>query len=353
MSRIACLRLFLPAVALLAAGCSTDPVSGGGSDLPNGTTIAGTVTLQDSTALAGALVTLKKIVVTPAGDSVLREEAAVTDGSGLFSVTVSEPDRYALYCRSGDGRHTALDQFVTVGPGDGPAGLPLVARPPVDVIGYVDLPGGCFHADVRISVPGAGISSVLAPDHSFRLASAPQGTYDIAVLYRGIANHMRVTVSADPLSGPVYLRTIRFAFMPTMGDTAELYHQTTARESYYITPNSYPSGREPNWYHIVNMENVDYYNWADGAIEPWHGDTFFVPTVYDTVLAGLLFRDDGDRFMIETIDSHVIPVTGQPLLDLRLPAGGRMYAVVAIRLREENGVLLFEVIGAAAIPPAG
>jgi hypothetical protein len=332
-------------LAALALACSSsDPTAGGGSDLPNGTlaVVMGTVSRSDAIPASGAALSLRAITVTPSGDSLLDERATLASSDGGFALDSIAAGRYALVAELPDLGLCAIDQFVDVGDSSDTVLVnPLALAPAVDLLGSLVLPPGCYYSKVVVSVPGLGRRGTVDANHLYVIPRVPQGVYDIAITYDSVVNYLRVRVDARGDTGAVQLRTVGFAVMNVMGDSAHEFHGSTMRYSYAVTPHSYPQGQEPPWYALVDLSKVTYYSWQGSDTVAWTPDSQGAAAAYDTVLAGMIRRDGGGNVLLETVGGPEIALTGVP--PSLLPPQP-VYVTVAVRVRNDGYHLIYEVV---------
>ncbi len=349
----------LPLLGLIAVvgvflSCSSSPTAGGGSDLPNGNVLAvvsGTVVLPDSTPAAGAEVSLRSVRVTPKGDSITGEYTAVTDADGAYALDSVAPGRYVLLVEHKGGGLAAFDQFVdvldTVDTALGAARL----APCVDLVGFVELPPGFFYSKAGVRIVGAGRRALVDINRMYVLEDVPRGTYDIAFTYDSIVNYLRLELPPRGFADSVvYIRNVAFAVMDVMGDTSHEFHASGMRHSYAITPRQYDHGQEPPWYSSVDLARVTYFEWEGDGLTEWMPDQAGPAAEYDTLLSGMLYRDDHGQVLIETVGGRVLVLSGMPSGVL---AGDEpVFVTVAVLERWDGNRTYYTVVDVFAYEPA-
>jgi hypothetical protein len=345
MTRTTTRLSFLSAALTLALSCSSSgPTAGGGSDLPNGAlaVVMGTVSHSDMSPASGASLSLCAVTVTPSGDSLIQERTALTSSSGAFVLDSLAAGRYALVAELPGPGLAAINQFVEVGDSKDTVLIDrLVLAPAVDLLGSLVLPPGCYYSKVVVSVPGLGRRSRVDANHLYVVPRVPQGVYDIAITYDSVVNYLRVRVDARGDTGAVQLRTVHFAVMNVMGDSAHEFHGSTMRYSYAVTPHSYPQGQEPPWYALVDLSKVTYYRWQGSDTVAWAPDTQGTPAAYDTLLAGMIHRDADGNVLLETVGGPEVVLSGVPP---DVVPSEPTYVTVAVRVRNDGYGLIYEVV---------
>jgi hypothetical protein len=130
-------------LALALYSCTkSQPVAGGGSDLPNGATasLSGRAVNADSTAAAGVEVLLRKIVVTSRGDSVALERRDTSGSDGSYHFGAVSNGRYVVYLRYAASGASALNQEIDVTDSQDIAVPPLAIARAVRMAGHIFLP---------------------------------------------------------------------------------------------------------------------------------------------------------------------------------------------------------------------
>jgi hypothetical protein len=334
--------------ALLQFGaCTVDiaPTAGGGSDLPNGhaASITGIVLYPDSTPAASQLVTLRKIVVTSKGDSILKEWNSLTNDSGIYRFSEIEAGQFTLMCQRAGTGSIAFHQSVEVVDSHPAQPAPMILNAMVDLIGYVLLPPGADYRLMSVSIPGLGRSVPVDPTGRYFYPMAPKGTCDMAFVYEDIVNYMRIT-PGDGAGPTVFLRDVEFAVMRIMASDTCRFYDDRMSHSFYITPKWYPRNGTPDWYRETEMQNVKYYNHTYSAgFDTWLYDTTTIVRPYDLVISGtILRRHDGTVVLTATTGESLI-LTGEKLAMI----GEQVrYAVVALRMIVDpaTGRARFEVM---------
>lgn len=335
--------------------CSSSPTAGGGSDLPNGTVLAlvsGTVVLPDSTPAAGAEVSLRAITVAPKQDSITAEYTAVTDADGAYALDSVPPGRYVLLVNGGNGDLAAFDQFVEVADSSDTAFATVKLAPRIDLVGFVELPPGFFYSRAGVRIPGADRTAWVDINRMYVLEDVPRGTYDIAFTYDSIVNYLRLELSPRRESDSVvYIRNVAFAVMGVMGDTSHEFHASHMRHSYSITPRPYEHGQEPPWYSSVDLAQVTYFEWEGDELTEWMPEQAMPSAEYDTLLSGMVYRDNHGRVLIETVDGRVFTLSGMPIGDL---CGGEpLFVTVAVLERWDGKRTYYEVVDVFPYTPSG
>ncbi|MBD3243550.1 MAG: hypothetical protein GF331_23375 [Chitinivibrionales bacterium] len=342
---MACVAVFL--------SCSSSPTAGGGSDLPNGGTLAlvsGTVMLPDSTPAAGAEVSLREITIAPRQDSMVAEYTTLTGADGVYALDSVPPGRYVLLVGSGDGALAAIDQFVEILDTTDTAFGAMQLAPRVDLVGFMQLPPGFFYSRAGVRVPGTDRSTRVDINRMYVLEDVPRGTYDIAFTYDSIVNYMRLELSPrHAADSVVYVRNVVFAVMDVMGDSSHEFHDSRMSRSFSITPHPYEHGQEPPWYASVDLARVTYYEWEGSSLKEWIPEQAAPSTEYDTVFSGMAYRDEHGRVLIETVDGRVLELRGMPLGG----AGGAeslFVTVAAVECRDGNRTY-YEVVDVFTYTP--
>jgi hypothetical protein len=340
------LGLLFAAVCATLPGCSTTNIAGGGSDMPNGYTVAGLIYNHDSLPAANAEVTLTKVVVTSAGDSVVDQWIDTADADGRYRLEDVTTGSHMLRAISHDGATIALDQAVVVDSQSERSDRDLVLESRVDVQGHLILPDGlASYGSVKVFVPGMGVW--VCPDDSgnYRLSRMPRGSYDIAFALDRSVNFTRVRIDTGALSR-VNLWDVEFAVIGAMANTEFTDFDHTFERAYYVSPRQYRLGQEPQRLDSADLEHVDYfrYDTTSGAMIEWRKDGPGPMDEYDISVAGLLFAAGGDTARL------VNPMRGDTLLLLgeilsRFPRQGEM-VVAGLRMRQGNPgrIPLFDVI---------
>jgi hypothetical protein len=336
---------------LLAAGLSctsaTGPVSGGGSDLPNGT-VMGTLYESDSSEAAAGEVVLRKVVVTSSGDSTAWEQSVEVESGGTYTFDSVAAGRYALVCFSADSSLAAIDQHIDKTTDTGSLSADLLLAPTVDLVGHIDLPPGFYYSRLRAFVPGTHAWSTVGSDRRYVLARMPQGSYDIAFAYDNTVNYLHVSLTADSADARVYVRTADFAVMNVMADSAESYYSSTCLHSYDIVPKSYSQGQHPPWYDSVSLDLVTYYRYSQGDTTVWVEDPMPGPREYDVILVGILFRGESGEVFLETFDGKWLLLVGALVATADLPV--EPVVVAAREIDDGTGGFYYEVVEIAASP---
>jgi len=334
----------------LMAGCSTSEVAGGGTDMPNGTVMAGRIVTQDSTAVAGAPVTLRRIKVTALGDSIVSERRDTTDAGGSYRFSDVAEGGYIVYAADSLRALAAIDQFVTVASDTGLAiSVPdMVFRTQVNLIGHILLPEGLnnAYADTRVFVPGTGRAALPDSQGQFRLSGLPRGAYDVGFVCSNIANFTHVDITADQ-PRDILLRDFEFAIMDAMADAEYRPYEDDMERSYYVSPKAYFGDQWPVWYSQVDTANVDYFRQdsTTNDLHHWRRDSLAALREYDDVVAGHLFPAgaQSDEAVLVTRAQDSLSLFGAPLVGMA-KQGEFVVALVKVHVDTATAMVRFEVM---------
>jgi hypothetical protein len=332
-------------------GCSSGDTAGGGTNLPNGNTVAGKITSSDSTLCSGVSVNLASVIITQYGDSVIALWADTTDAQGVYRIEGVAPGHHLLYAKSANGNATAIDQFVELGE-DTSVEISLgdiVISSHVNLIGHVILPLGFDKiAQLRVFIPGTGQTASVDSAGRFRLAGVPQGRYDIAFVMDSVANFTRVDIHGGD-SGDIVLRDIEFAFVGGMADAKYKPHETEIDSCFYVSPRHYSGEGRPDWYNDIDTTHVEYFNFDRNTEEfdEWTYDSLKA-LEYDFVLTGMLIWNDtvpvivlrrGEEFPLCGELVHQLPDTAVLII-----------AAVKIRHEDDPDEMCFEIVAFQILP---
>jgi hypothetical protein len=302
-------RIISAAAIALSAYCTNDPVTGGGTDLPNGMAkVVGVVSLPDSTPAESCSVWLREVVVTSWGDSVVSEQPSVTDSTGVFQFDSVATGKYTLFAEFDKEGASSLEQFISV-PESGTVSLPaMTLHPYAEMIGHILLPPGADYSGMRVFVPGVQYSIPVDSQGGYVLPQSPRGSFDLAFVYNRTANFIHITTGADSLP-TIFLRDVEFALIDIMADAPCRSHQTTFSNSYYISPKAYSSVQTPDWYGSVDLNCVRYSRLnSNGTFEGWKGDTTHP---YDFIACGPAKRVSTGEVVLTTPSGEKMVLTGE------------------------------------------
>lgn len=340
------------AVALALMSCSSDPVTAGGSDLPNGTLalVTGTVIGADGGTVDSAEVTLRRLAVTPAGDSVIAEYVTHTDGMGAYALEDIPAGRYALLA-TGASDGISLNQFVEISEGVDTVLAPLEVAPAVTLVGFLELPPGYFYSRASVSVPGIGVRAWVDVNRMYVLSGVPQAEFDLVFTYGDIANYLHIAVErSTPDDSVVTMRNVAFAVMDVMGGEGNEFHESDMSRSFAITPLAYEQGHEPSWYTVVELDRVTYYAWDNDELVEWVPEQNTPSTEYDMLLAGMVYVGGDERVLLETTDGRVVQLSGIPLTEL---PDCPVYVTVAVLVQSRGTRTVYEVVDFFIYSPSG
>ena len=280
------------AAALFFTGCSTPvDIAGGGSDLPNGTTVAGIVYTSDLQPASNTEVLLTAMVLTETEDSVVEIQIDTTDDNGSFELKPATTGNFFLRARTLNGELMAFEQNLAVEP-ENNLRHNLVLHQTIELTGRLILPMGfSIYDSVSVFVPGLGQDRI-NPDDSgtYRLSHVPSGKIDIAFSLSGSINFTHITIDENDISD-VRLWDIAFAPVGVMANAEYELYTNTFDKAYYVSPRDYSADKRPMHLDSVDTQRVNYYKYdsLDHELVEWNPDFQRTTQEYDLSAAGYLF----------------------------------------------------------------
>ncbi len=332
------LTLLTGAATALLISCGSNPVAGGGSDMPNGAAIAGVVYDMHGDPVPRQEVVLRRIHISTAGDSVLEELIDTADNAGAFAFGELDSGEYVMVCQDEALSQAAIVQQIEVNKTD-TVEQTIRLNPCIGLVGHVHVPGKGLSPDVNVFIPGYDLSAMTETMGRYVLQCAPQGEYDIGFIYDGVLNFTRISVRAG-IGELVHMRDIEIAVLDIMAaDTKTLYDHGFDR-SYYVTPRFYDKINIPRWYEGIDFERILYYRPAGNAFVPWENEPN-TSLGYDTVLTGIVFGDSaGALQLVQFMGDTVCLLYDKEKRFLPEPA----HALVAARKVDSTAVCPYAVV---------
>jgi hypothetical protein len=343
MKQAALLLIATGLIVAMLQSCAGNPVAGGGSDMPNGAAIAGVVYDIHGDPAPGQTVNLRRIVLTAGGDSIMFERSEQSDAHGAFLFDSIDSGEYTLLCRDSAASRGAIAQRLPARCGD-TLTRALQLAPCVSLVGHVHVPAMGYAEDVQVFIPGYGEIASTKTLGRYVLQCVPQGEYDIAYAFNGIVNltHIAIQAGAGDL---VHLRDVQIALFDVMAaDTVSRYEHQFVK-SYYVTPRFYEQANFPNWYEGIDFGRVTYHSVIDGEFEQWL-DQPAEPPAYDSVLVGMLFRDERRGVGMAQFMGDTICLAG---LESAAPAQP-VYAIAAVRASDAGVDCPLTVVELRVVP---
>lgn len=329
------------AAALFFASCSTPvDIAGGGSDLPNGTTVAGIVYTSDLQPAANTEVLLTAMVLTETEDSVIEILTDTTDDNGSFELKPATTGNFFLRARTLNGDLMAFEQNVAVEP-ENDLRHDLVLHQTIELTGRLILPRGfSIYDSVSVFIPGLGQDRI-PPDDSgnYRLSHVPSGKIDIAFALGGSINFTHITIDENNSSN-VRLWDIAFAPVGVMANAEYELYTTTFDKAYYVSPRDYSAAKRPMHLDSVDTQRVNYYKYdsLNHELIKWNPDFQRQTQEYDLSVAGYLFSSATDTayLVVDTMQSDTLRLFGEILEDF---AQQGEFVIAGLRIiTEEQGI---------------
>jgi hypothetical protein len=231
-------------------------------------------------------VSLRRVQVGSATDSLLASYTTTTDSGGRFRFFDIPDNRYLLRIEDSH-RDEAAARRVSKKGDSVELAQPVVMRREISLQGRVisTLTGP---VQVRVSIPGTGRSVMADSTGTYTLDSVPPGSYDCYYIWNEQANILPVTITGQ--RDTVMLRDV--LLQPDSSTDVQPYSffPQTLRNSYAITPTVYPEALDRHLYGDADLTGVVYERVNDT------GYAAFTPVPY-----GVLFltRFDGEGNLIE------------------------------------------------------
>jgi hypothetical protein len=262
------LAAILPWLVLFS--CSGgDHLSGGTVETTNGVTAC--LKTPDGSAASGAIVTLKHICITAAGDSVVTEAAIVADDSGQAHFADVKSGKYILLVRDSARGLMAMNSRLRKDPADSLVACTLRLHAPVTICGRIMLSTGIPPlAQAYAFVPGLGAKVPVDGQGRYILRNVPADTLDIAIVFGATVNYVPVCIQPSP--DTVFIKDVHIAV--SQGTTAIRYgyYDNTVSACFAVVPQQYDSGNEPLWYAGKTFDRVTYFRPApDGTLIEFAG----------------------------------------------------------------------------------
>jgi hypothetical protein len=226
--------VFLAACLGLHEGCSRGPVAAGSSGTGNAF-VAGAVYDDAGNPLAGKTVSLRGILITPAGDSTFEKRSAQSASDGAYRFDGLFAGKYAVYCGDQSGGRFALIQKITLPDDSASWTADLVLRRPLVVKGRVVAPAASYLQAMQISIPGLG--TVVHPDSqgNYSIPSAPRSACDICFLSGPNAGFLAIDQSAAARD-TAFVNDVRFATTLPEAQGVETYYPGSMTGSFIVVP---------------------------------------------------------------------------------------------------------------------
>ena len=229
-----CLAVLL-AGHLLFFDCGTAPTMAAGSSATGNAKVSGSVGDGQGNPAAGVTLYLRNFRITPRGDSIIENRRVKTGADGAYRFDSVAAGDYALYCNDSANARSAILQKIVLASDSASAIADLVVNHEAVVQGRIVSSTKSDVQNMRIVVPGMGITFYPDSQGNYALPAAPRSAYDIAFISGSSADFLHVDISAD-LRDTVFVNDVLFAKTVSESQGVENYYPSSLNSSFTVVP---------------------------------------------------------------------------------------------------------------------
>jgi hypothetical protein len=229
-----CLAVLL-AGQLLFFECGTAPTMAAGSSATGNAKVSGSVVDGQGNPAAGVTLYLRTFRITARGDSIIVNKSGKTGANGAYLFDSVAAGNYALYSNDSVNARSAILQKIVLASDSASMIADLVVRNEAVVKGRIVSSTKSDLQDMRIVVPGMGITFYPDSQGNYVLRAVPRSAYDIAFISGSSADFLHVDISAD-LRDTVFVNDVLFAKTVSGAQGVENYYPSSLNSSFTVVP---------------------------------------------------------------------------------------------------------------------
>lgn len=266
--------------------CSKDANIAGGVD-DTGNFLTGFVFDQASIPQSNCEVTLKTVVMTEFGDSIIASWNSLTDSTGEFSFKEVSNGTYIVTAKTNSVRSGILSRIKV-------SNDSVLTLDTCIVDTHIVIKGRILGLDeneiksVIVTIPGTEVNSTISPDGFYIISGLPIGSYDLSFCLGNTVNYVPISIKASA-KDTIFVKDVVFAGDSSNADNIYSYYDHTMNNTFSVLPKEHQLGFEPSWYLNKDFMSVDYFSVSDDLIFEKIIDSGTVSILIDDF-------DDGDPF---------------------------------------------------------
>jgi hypothetical protein len=231
-------QIFLAVLAasqLLFLECGTQPTLAAGSSTTGNAKVSGIVGDGQGNPAVGMTLYLRTFLITARGDSIIENRSARTGADGSYRFDSVAAGNYALYCSDSTNARSAILQRIILAHDSESVIADLVVNHDAVVRGRIVDSTVSDLRNMRIAIPGMGITFYPDSQGNYALPAAPRSAYDIAFISGSCADFLHVDLSADS-GDTVFLNDVMFAKTVSASQGVENYYSSSLAGSFTVVP---------------------------------------------------------------------------------------------------------------------
>jgi hypothetical protein len=229
-----CLAVLL-AGQLLFFDCGTAPTMAAGSSATGNAKVSGSVGDGQGNPAAGVTLYLRTFRITARGDSIIKNRTAQSASNGSYMFDSLTAGNYALYCSDSANARSAILQKIVLATDSASIIADLVINHEAVVKGRIVTSAKADLQNMRIVVPGMGITFYPDSQGNYALRAAPRSAYDIGFISGSFADFLHTDISAD-LGDTVFVNDVQFAKTVSEAQGVENYYSSSLSSSFTVVP---------------------------------------------------------------------------------------------------------------------
>jgi hypothetical protein len=226
--------VFLAACLFLYEGCTSGPVAAGSSGTGNAF-VAGVVYDDAGNRVSGKTVSLRSIKITPEGDGIIEDGAALSASDGSYRFDSLSAGKYALFCGDSVNRRSALLQKLTFATDSAFLAADLVLTDEAVVRGRIVSPTPSDLQNMRIAVPGLGKSFFADSLGNYTIPFAPRPVCDIAFISGSCVDFLSANTSAGKRD-TMYINDVLFAKTVSEAQGVDNFYSSSLNSAFTVIP---------------------------------------------------------------------------------------------------------------------